>query len=102
MLKGRPTKARRPLSFVLRDMYERLLWETASLKECEEELKRLRPNYLKYCHLRNLETACADSIRTIYALIGEHIDWNGLPPNVRQAIRCAIDYPKKQGQKEVL
>ena len=95
-MKGRPRKSRRPLSFILRDMYERLLWETASLKECEEELKELRPSYLKYCHLQEMEDACIDSIRAIYALIGDKIDWDALPSDTKRWVICCTSMARKK------
>ncbi|KKK65862.1 hypothetical protein LCGC14_2969870 [marine sediment metagenome] len=89
-------RGRRPLTFVLRDMQKRLFWEAESSKECEAEMDRLRPDYLRYCHLLEIEQACVDSIRGIYALIGTQIDFSTLPSNVKQVLYHVLSTPKKQ------
>ncbi|KKL91752.1 hypothetical protein LCGC14_1891570 [marine sediment metagenome] len=94
--KTKSIRGRRPLTFVFRDMQERLIWEGESARECEAELDRLRPHYLQYCHLLEVEQACVDSIRGIYALIGSHIDWDTLPPNVQQVLCHVLSTPQKQ------
>ena len=88
-------RGRRPLTFVLRDMEKRLVWEGESAKEIELELDKLRPDYLRYCHLLEIEAACVDSMRGIYTLIGEHIEWDKLPPNTRQVLHHVLSTPKK-------
>ena len=94
-MKGRPKLSRRPLSFILKDMEKRLIWEGESAKEIELELDKLRSDYLRYCHLLEMETACVDSMRSIYALVGEHIEWDKLPPNTRQVLHHVLSTPKK-------